>query len=80
MKNRLGKFRIRAEAIYSEPESLRGIMEQCVIVRAEQMYERHCFEYIAISNAFEEIPEGCMAPEYTWLCEDGEWIAERKGV
>ena len=60
IKNRLGKFRIRAESIYDEPETLLGIMGKCVIVRAEQMFERDCFEYIAISPDFDVIPMGCM--------------------
>lgn len=67
IKNRrLGKFRISAEIINNEPGTVTFLMSQCIIVRAEMMWECSGIEYVAISRHFDEVPTGNIVPEYEW--------------
>lgn len=64
MKSKIGKFSISHELVHFSPEEIKKVMGECVILRAEFMYASGHFEYVAISDLFEEVPEGCMPPEY----------------
>ena len=52
-------------------------MSQCIIVRAEAKYLENGIEYQAYSIKFEEVPEGCVMPEYEWVDRDDGIIAEK---
>ena len=41
-------------------------MSQCIIVRAEMMWECGGIEYVAISRHFDEVPTGNIVPFYEW--------------
>lgn len=69
---RLGKFRIASEIINDEPWTVTFLMSQCIIVRAEMMWECGGIDYVAISRHFEEVPVGNIVPGYEWhICGDG---------
>lgn len=79
-RQNIGNFMIRMDVVQSEPETLLGIMSKCIVVRAELLYEHDAIKYTAISDHFQEVPQGCRAPEYIWLSKDGEWSATRKSA
>lgn len=64
MKIKIGKFSISDELVKQNPEAVKKVMGQCVILRAEFIYSSRVFEYEAISDLFEEVDEGCISPEY----------------
>ena len=69
---RIGKFRLPAEIINNNPWTVTFLMSQCIIVRAEMMWECGGIEYVAISRHFDEVPTGNIVPEYEWhICGDG---------
>lgn len=74
---RYGRFRIPFHVIELFPGFVRTIMSQCIIVRAEALYFKGCIEYEAFSIKFEEVPEGCVMPEYEWVDSDDGIIAEK---
>jgi hypothetical protein len=49
-------------------------MSQCIIVRAEQLWECGGVEYVAISRHFDEVPTGAIVPEYEW------WVGSDGGI
>jgi hypothetical protein len=61
---RLGKFTLSREEIDNYPDNVRLVMKECIIVRAEFMYDRDCIEYTAICDQFSPIPEGGYPYEY----------------
>lgn len=63
-RERIGKFRISCRLLSTQPELVRKIMGECIIVRAEMLYEAMCIEYTALSEWFDFIPEGEYAPLY----------------
>lgn len=71
---RLGKFRISSEIINSTPWVAAFLMSQCIIVRAEQLWECGGVEYVAISRHFDEVPTGAIVPEYEW------WVGSDGGI
>jgi len=62
---RLGIFEITGILISHNPTFVKQVMGQCVILRADQRAEYDCIVYIAISDWFDEVGEGCLIPEYT---------------
>lgn len=77
---RLGVFRVPYEIIKEEPEFVRKVMGECIIVRAEYMYVYKAIEYQAISDRFDEIEEGQLLPVYIWKWSEDEGLrCIRKG-
>ena len=67
MNNRkLGRIKINCEMIDHEPERVAEVFAllKFVPVRAEHYYHIDEIEYIAISERFEDVPFGCIIPEY----------------
>lgn len=62
---RLGRFRISMEMIRESTAEVRLALSGMLIVRAEQMFESDAIEYVAASEYFEPVEQGCRAPEYT---------------
>ena len=77
MNRRLGMFSIDLDLIEKRPKDVRGIMEQCIVLRAETMWHKNCVDYVAICEQFPEVP---MAEELTrieWFkTAQGPWLAE----
>ena len=67
-----GKFKILEIMIDNQPDLVRKIMGECIIVRAERMYVHDAIEYDAFSDHFESLDEGLMAPEYEWIITGDE--------
>lgn len=64
MDRRIGLFDIPTETIHHQPEFVKRIMGECIITRAECMFDRDAIFYIAISDHFRKIPIGEKAPKY----------------
>jgi len=64
MKRKIGRFSISDELVKQNPEAVKKVMGQCVIIKAEYIDHLRIYRYEAISDLFEEVPEGCMPPEY----------------
>jgi len=61
---RLGKFVISNKDLYDRPATCLSIMSNVVVVRAEQMFSIKGVYYTALSDLFDELPEGLIVPEY----------------
>lgn len=72
MKSRLGRFFIRREII---DDAVRGaapeaaarwcaIFGKCIVIEAQQRWDRDAIEYLAWCADFDENPEGCEAVRY----------------
>jgi len=76
MKNgRIGIFRIGRKLIEDNEAIVRAIMSRVIVVRCEHMYALDVFEYMAISNDFDEVPQGEIVPKYQILIGEGEFIS-----
>jgi hypothetical protein len=64
---RCGRFRIDHSLVYDDPELVRTILRDCIVVRAESLYFPRCIEYMALHPAFDEIKPGDITP--TYVCE-----------
>ena len=62
--DKLGSFEIGMDLIEEMPDLVRRIMGECIIMRAEYIYERKCVVYTAMHDAFEEREQGSPAPAY----------------
>lgn len=74
---RLGSFSISGELMRKSPALAQSLMANMLIYRAEHIYERDEFEYVAESPLFEKLREGQVTPKYTmtWSRKTG-WIAQ----
>lgn len=62
---RIGKFSIDVRMIEREPKVCMQVMGMCIVIRAEDMsFVRKTIEYTAISDWFDEVPDGNIIPEY----------------
>ena len=71
IKNRyIGKFTIPRKMINDRPSMVLDIMNGMIVLKADLMPDRDCFEYLAISSKhFRGVAYGEAAPEYElkWL-------------
>ena len=67
--SRLGRFKISG-CLLRDWEKLLPLFGQLVIVRCEYLWSMDAAEYTAYSKLFEEVPEGCMPPEYEITCHN----------
>jgi hypothetical protein len=65
-KKRVGKFYVSEGFIEDSESGIREVMKRCVIVRAEYIWHKGLFEYIAFSDCFDPVPVGVAIPEYVW--------------
>jgi hypothetical protein len=63
-KSKLGRFRISMGTIDKLPDLVKKVMGECVIVRAEMLFELNGIEYTAMSDHFKELTPGERAPYY----------------
>lgn len=83
--NRIGKFRITDHTLEHMFEGdaailLPLLMAQVVIVKAEYDYASCTIEYVAYSQAFDEIPLGQVPPTYQWIITKTERPGEDVGL
>ncbi len=80
MKRRIGKFYIHSLLINDSPEAIKKVMGKCIILRCEHLPHRDAFEYIAISDDFDEIAVSLVTPEYQVVFNSIEDIVTFKKV
>lgn len=61
--NRIGKFRVMYETL-EDREAMRSLFALCVVLEAWEHESGRGREYIAVSELFEEVPEGGEVPQY----------------
>lgn len=77
--NRYGRFSISLDLVHQDPYRIMAILSQCLVVRCELLYAGNRLEYIALSEAFSEVPTGMITPEYqVVISEDGERVEFQK--
>lgn len=72
MNRRIGKFSISADFVLSYSSIAKRIFGMCTILRAEHQVWENRFEYVAICDKFEIVPEGAICFEYSINIKDGE--------
>ena len=61
MKRKIGRFSISDELVKQNPEAVKKVMGQCVIIKAEYIDHLRIYRYEAISDLFEK---GWMSYDY----------------
>ena len=72
--SRRGRFSISRALLEDNPEPLIEVMAKIIVIRAEFMFDRQHFEYIALSKEFRKVDDGMLSPEYEIL-----WHTEKDG-
>ena len=68
LTRRLGKFQILNEWIRTDPEAiLKAFLSECIVVRAELMYETMSVHYTAMCRHFDICEPHFVPPEYLIL-------------
>ena len=67
--DRAGRFSLPQSVIVENPKMVLEIMAKCIVYRAESRYFDMRIEYEALSQEFEPIREGEVAPEYEWYVD-----------
>lgn len=70
---RIGRFFIESDIIEYYPDLARQVLKDVIIVRAEHLFAYDSMEYMGISEAFEEIKAGELAPLYQPIMENEEF-------
>jgi hypothetical protein len=63
---RIGKFELNEDLVVHNPELAKPVFAKCVIVDCVRRFDTQKFEYMALSDEFDDVPEGAMAPWYDW--------------
>lgn len=71
MGRRVGRFYIDQDVVLKNPEFVQKVMSKVIVVRCESIWHINSFEYIAISNRFEEIDEAVIPPFYEVALKNG---------
>lgn len=69
---RLGRFNVSRVLLREQPEQLKPLFAEMIVVEAQMRWERDRVEYLAMSERFEVVPEGVMAPLYEITFERDE--------
>ena len=77
VNQRVGKFNIDRYLIDNDPSSVRKIMGQCIVIRAEHMFMNDAVEYIAISDHFDNRERGALIPEYNVIINKEKVVFKR---
>jgi len=61
----LAKFRISGKSVRGTPSEVAEVFAllKLVPVRCESLFAEDCLEFVAISERFQECPDGCCPPE-----------------
>ncbi|HNF23300.1 MAG TPA: hypothetical protein PLJ29_01750 [Leptospiraceae bacterium] len=62
--NRLGRFQIAITDDAMQPEGIMQLMAQCIVLRAEMLYESQSIHYTAHSEMFDVVSTGQIIPMY----------------
>ena len=66
LAGRFGTFAIMAEDIEFRPEWVQAVMARCIVISAVWTPAAKAIIYLAISEQFDALPGGHMAPGYFW--------------
>jgi hypothetical protein len=69
LNKRLGSFVLAFITIYEDTESARAALDGMVVIRAEPIYQARWVRYVAMHEAFDEVPDGASfdsLPFYTF--------------
>lgn len=61
---RLGRFLVSRTLLREQPEQLKPLFSEMIVVEAQMRWERDSVEYLAMSDRFEVVEEGVMCPLY----------------
>ena len=67
---RVGRFRISDEMIRFNPEIAQKVLSKVIVVRCEKHFWGY-YEYLALSNRFDIVEEGVIAPYYDAVIKNG---------
>ena len=73
MDRRRGVFNISRDMIKNNPKTVRQVMGQVIIFRAEHLFETDSIQYHAICDDFHEVPERGMSLNYVWEANEEEF-------
>lgn len=73
---RIGTFCIDGHLVTMRPEVVRGMLGDMLVLRAEQDWASDRLRYMACCEAFDEVEEGQMVPEYTPVFDSRKWFVE----
>lgn len=78
MFRKIGKFKLAGVNLNEDllPE-IKKIMAQVIVTRCEHTYHDDMFEYIAMSDAFDEVPVGECIPSYDVYITEGSVVFRR---
>lgn len=71
---RIGKFRISINMIETNPELVKRIMGECIILEAEMKYIDESIHYTAISKWFNRTLLGEEAMTYSFKFVGNKWM------
>lgn len=64
LTKRLGRFRISRALLMRTPEAIQPLFAKIIVVEAVMRWESDSVEYVAMSELFELLDAGVMAPAY----------------
>lgn len=80
MNRKYGHFLISRSLISEEPTLVKRILSQCIVLRAEMLWETNSVEYFAHCHLFKELSEAEVVPEYSWQVFEDGWVEPREIV
>lgn len=63
-ERRFGNFSFDARCIRSNPKAIQALMKDCIVVRAEHLFDWDAIEYTALHPDFAPVEQGRRAPRY----------------
>lgn len=78
-QRRIGEFDVSLAMIDEYPDSVKQVMQNIIIIRAECLYHKDCIRYTGISKMFDVVKLGHDIPRYQMVANDhtGSVIANR---
>jgi len=64
IRDRIGTFLIGQQIFENDLEIVRMVIAQVIVIKCEFDYASRSFVYTALSEKFEEVKQGKMAPHY----------------
>jgi hypothetical protein len=73
----LGRFFVMKEHIDNRLDKVKQVMEKMVVLEARFSMDLKRFDYVAISDLFENVIEGEMIPSYKLYFKNNKLVAEK---
>ena len=78
LKRRQGKFLISKIFLDNHPKEVQKIMSKVIVVKCEYLFHADAFEYHALSEDFEEVEIGYIAPMNNVIVKNGFIVFEKE--